>query len=135
MIRRPPRSTLFPYTTLFRSVWGFRTDAPILSGDSHDGSRRRQEPDRKSTRLNSSHSQNTYAVFCLKKKSHHYGRQRTLGREKRHAPTCGSPCRNKRRARSRRRLCRTGNFGSHFFFNDTATTEIYTLSLHDALPI
>src|SRR2546430_7166794 len=87
MIRRPPRSTLFPYTTLFRSALGF--DAGIHFGEfierdmitfrvSKDhrpaivGSRRyfesHEKPDRKSTRLNSSHSQISYAVFCLKKK-------------------------------------------------------------------
>src|SRR2546427_6161392 len=85
MIRRPPRSTLFPYTTLFRSLFGrlakqFRDGDVELSGQSldllvnhvgqlhfgffHAGSL----PDRKSTRLNSSHSQISYAVFCLKKK-------------------------------------------------------------------
>src|SRR2546430_12192055 len=70
MIRRPPRSTLFPYTTLFRSVFlsvagaAFATDPQLdalLGG--LDG------VDRKSTRLNSSHSQISYAVFCLKKKN------------------------------------------------------------------
>src|SRR2546430_11880094 len=85
MIRRPPRSTLFPYTTLFRSkavlsaplagklVWGdfeyvgdtgkmpLLADAEATSNVSHFS-------DRKSTRLNSSHSQISYAVFCLKKK-------------------------------------------------------------------
>src|SRR2546430_11528850 len=80
MIRRPPRSTLFPYTTLFRS--------PVLGGRLTHRRRNRQRPvhdvlgqhkggqrlphhhgeDRKSTRLNSSHSQISYAVFCLKKK-------------------------------------------------------------------
>src|SRR3712207_6935211 len=81
MIRRPPRSTLFPYTTLFRSLadgllpgtglasdraGGTRTPAP--------GARRGRAPfpnilgDRKSTRLNSSHANISYAVFCLKKK-------------------------------------------------------------------
>src|SRR2546427_5290100 len=82
MIRRPPRSTLFPYTTLFRSVfacplcvakrrtqqqaeerhvkYNVRTLAPLLVA--------RTCLDRKSTRLNSSHSQISYAVFCLKKK-------------------------------------------------------------------
>src|SRR6266576_4599095 len=62
MIRRPPRSTLFPYTTLFRSrpPWaGRRVPPPTRS------CRRR---DRKSTRLNSSHVEISYAVFCLKKK-------------------------------------------------------------------
>src|SRR2546430_8224475 len=69
MIRRPPRSTLFPYTTLFRSL----DDGHELHA-AHTVARRRvhgrhQLPaDRKSTRLNSSHSQISYAVFCLKKK-------------------------------------------------------------------
>src|SRR3990167_8630588 len=87
MIRRPPRSTLFPYTTLFRSR---RTRPPrtgrCLRGRTRGAGRTspRVRVDRKSTRLNSSHSQISYAVF---------------------------------------------------FFNDTATTEIYSLSLHDALPI
>src|SRR3712207_7838311 len=81
MIRRPPRSTLFPYTTLFRSlgddlvtlvqvqavrVEGVNT-AGGLKGDSYcDGHRRSEE-----TRLNSSHANISYAVFCLKKKKRH----------------------------------------------------------------
>src|SRR2546430_9754567 len=86
MIRRPPRSTLFPYTTLFRSRGGGEHgvgDRPETDGEHvvaphpppheadqdprvhHDGV---AEQDRKSTRLNSSHSQISYAVFCLKKK-------------------------------------------------------------------
>src|SRR3990167_5833704 len=87
MIRRPPRSTLFPYTTLFRSFVGELARnqddllAEITTEEELSGLLNR---DRKSTRLNSSHSQNSYAAF---------------------------------------------------FLNDTATTEIYTLSLHDALPI
>src|SRR2546430_5280709 len=95
MIRRPPRSTLFPYTTLFRSVdvrpqhperrpdpnalavrpagqLDPRLDVAVLevAGDGLDGGvdPRREVLDRKSTRLNSSHSQISYAVFCLKKK-------------------------------------------------------------------
>src|SRR2546427_1047911 len=88
MIRRPPRSTLFPYTTLFRSEKGGRVMVetrvqalqPGQGASGRDGSRARlPEParlptltalsrDRKSTRLNSSHSQISYAVFCLKKK-------------------------------------------------------------------
>src|SRR3712207_8164040 len=84
MIRRPPRSTLFPYTTLFRSV-----PSPAASAGSADPihsaipqvtprartqppsafrSARSRERDRKSTRLNSSHANISYAVFCLKKK-------------------------------------------------------------------
>src|SRR2546430_11068357 len=72
MIRRPPRSTLFPYTTLFRSprVRGKRRLlAPRRSGGGEDSrTTPGRQPDRKSTRLNSSHSQISYAVFCLKKK-------------------------------------------------------------------
>src|SRR3712207_8496270 len=89
MIRRPPRSTLFPYTTLFRS----RGDARFGRADVgpandqlrrlRDGDRRHDEPfegnfgrgearDRKSTRLNSSHANISYAVFCLNKKKYTY---------------------------------------------------------------
>src|SRR5256885_10520680 len=84
MIRRPPRSTLFPYTTLFRSRGGPVVHAGrgvrqpgarpvhLHGGDERDERdppwRDRPEPDRKSTRLNSSHLVISYAVFCLKKK-------------------------------------------------------------------
>src|SRR2546430_11553084 len=99
MIRRPPRSTLFPYTTLFRShSWAARADALALALDearARAGAERLagvggvlgtlldlvdvdegwedafEAADRKSTRLNSSHSQISYAVFCLKKKKKH----------------------------------------------------------------
>src|SRR3990167_7547579 len=87
MMRRPPRSTLFPYTTLFRSIAiGTMIDGAIVMIENAHKHIEREEGkrDRKSTRLNSSHSQISYGVF---------------------------------------------------FFNDAATTEIYTLSLHDALPI
>src|SRR5438445_2174375 len=75
MIRRQPRSTLFPYTTLFRSRYGTRRFHQSLSR--HQALPRRVEPedldlphrDRKSTRLNSSHANISYAVFCLKKKN------------------------------------------------------------------
>src|SRR5438128_2820415 len=81
MIRRPPRSTLFPYTTLFRSVHLIECDAllgrdrDVDEGDAllhrlEGGGRGsgKQRRDRKSTRLNSSHGSISYAVFCLKKK-------------------------------------------------------------------
>src|SRR5689334_23654931 len=84
MIRRPPRSTLFPYTTLFRSGNGFGTryaeDFELYAqyGLTHhrlsiewariEPEEGRRDEDRKSTRLNSSHSSISYAVFCLKKK-------------------------------------------------------------------
>src|SRR2546427_1567604 len=68
MIRRPPRSTLFPYTTLFRSAL-LELHADALGGSLHGETGGRRQGDRKSTRLNSSHSQISYAVFCLKKKN------------------------------------------------------------------
>src|SRR2546427_6613959 len=85
MIRRPPRSTLFPYTTLFRSAHAAGRErrgrgvadglqpqnaSPVRAqpAPADDLSRRGRELDRKSTRLNSSHSQISYAVFCLEKK-------------------------------------------------------------------
>src|SRR2546426_7502505 len=99
MIRRPPRSTLFPYTTLFRSnggIWGVALsadgrllasgsldgtvklwatdgDQPLATLQGHSGAVARVglEGDRKSTRLNSSHLVISYAVFCLKKKKKH----------------------------------------------------------------
>src|SRR3712207_8483354 len=90
MIRRPPRSTLFPYTTLFRSERGWSVAVKGFSGrDGHvekmHAVRTERTPDRKtipiegtdfeirseSTRLNSSHANISYAVFCLKKKSNH----------------------------------------------------------------
>src|SRR6267154_3938300 len=66
MIRRPPRSTLFPYTTLFRSWCRPRRTYCLCK------SRRAEQQDRKSTRLNSSHPSISYAVFCLKKKKKTY---------------------------------------------------------------
>src|SRR3712207_4068085 len=129
MIRRPPRSTLFPYTTLFRSGlrrlgggelampgWSPAPEAKARPKVTYGQYiplefRGRVYPnrrsawvyvDRKSTRLNSSHAHISYAVFCLKQKT---------------------------------RCNRLLYILFFFFFNDTATTEIYTLSLHDALPI
>src|SRR5689334_23696013 len=75
MIRRPPRSTLFPYTTLFRSSREVSLSSPNSKGTPDVvvppsfPPRGRGGKDRKSTRLNSSHSSISYAVFCLKKKS------------------------------------------------------------------
>src|SRR2546427_8189322 len=69
MIRRPPRSTLFPYTTLFRSVeTSVNTELAKTADELNQSVAAAAEGDRKSTRLNSSHSQISYAVFCLKKK-------------------------------------------------------------------
>src|SRR5438876_8172498 len=78
MHRRPPRSTLFPYTTLFRSMGGLRRagdhrplgpDCRALHQAAAGHPLHRAERDRKSTRLNSSHPSISYAVFCLKKKN------------------------------------------------------------------
>src|SRR2546430_12075029 len=81
MIRRPPRSTLFPYTTLFRSLAEQSKDTPqrirrraSLADALHQAGKIAEamqlfQEDRKSTRLNSSHSQISYAVFCLKQKN------------------------------------------------------------------
>src|SRR3712207_8680516 len=80
MIRRPPRSTLFPYTTLFRSqyedvrrigegVWDAGVRCVLADEGSGIGGQGSVEEDRKSTRLNSSHANISYAVFCLKKKN------------------------------------------------------------------
>src|SRR5947209_16247389 len=71
MIRRPPRSTLFPYTTLFRSAAAGRHLRILCREERWRGARNGQTvgpEDRKSTRLNSSHANISYAVFCLKKK-------------------------------------------------------------------
>src|SRR5688572_18642986 len=125
--QRPPRSTLFPYTTLFRSM------GPVFAEDSmtsppftlRSNSMRTLWPlaicmcsDRKSTRLNSSHSQISYAVFCLKKKTGVLGGPTAPDYRPDHGPKIPAlpPLDN-------------------LFFGETAPTEIYTLSLHDALPI
>src|SRR6516225_7873480 len=127
MIRRPPRSTLFPYTTLFRS----RLRAPGNSSRSTLRRCGRIHRDRKSTRLNSSHMSISYAVFCLKKKND------AAGLLLLYHPVDVREARGHRE--SSEELGR-GDMpvyvdGHDFFFNDSATTEIYTLSLHDALPI
>src|SRR3712207_6970425 len=95
MIRRPPRSTLFPYTTLFRSTYtiNLRTTDAAGNVDPSDATRTftvdtrppAQPPagsatqDRKSTRLNSSHANISYAVFCLKKKKQQYNTKSVAG--------------------------------------------------------
>src|SRR6266511_3202509 len=138
MIRRPPRSTLFPYTTLFRSK---RDDTIDTEQRQANIGRFRISVDRKSTRLNSSHVKISYAVFCLKKKKEAY----PLRHSRKKHPTVTDSTRRREDATllvdilavidriDRYRLSFYHSF--FFFFNDTATTEIYTLSLHDALPI
>src|SRR2546422_6105325 len=91
MIRRPPRSTLFPYTTLFRSrggasgngfgpsrdkTCGLPSSRPRTRPASHGSAPSGSSADRKSTRLNSSHGYISYAVFCLKKKKKNHNERR-----------------------------------------------------------
>src|SRR2546422_4267265 len=94
MIRRPPRSTLFPYTTLFRSLRRASTGPSVTTRGGREerrreslccgtgvligGWERRVQRDRKSTRLNSSHGYISYAVFCLKKKKKKEGKKKII---------------------------------------------------------
>src|SRR2546422_424819 len=154
MIRRPPRSTLFPYTTLFRSRL---PGPPSTAGRCPAATPRRAPrtspapgPDRKSTRLNSSHGYISYAVFCLKKKKKKQAHHLTIESLEESQAECRkltAATINHVFAINVCVLCYNSVvlilviFASDalslllFFFNDTATTEIYTLSLHDALPI
>src|SRR5438132_9570288 len=89
MIRRPPRSTLFPYTTLFRSLMHGRGHFEELTISGLPNLQERARIDRKSTRLNSSHTVISYAVFCLKKKKKIRRWQRkktTKSKEERNGP-------------------------------------------------
>src|SRR2546426_8801599 len=93
MIRRPPRSTLFPYTTLFRSPYEATKRAGERLVEAYALSGRHAvivHPDRKSTRLNSSHLVISYAVFCLKKKNTFQVREKTpqLAPEERPVTLC-----------------------------------------------
>src|SRR5258708_3025806 len=140
MIRRPPRSTLFPYTTLFRSVVVamHKEHGRLPRGHRRHGRRikrqllrflvvrralRPTDVDRKSTRLNSTHQIISYPVFSFKKKKTFNTHLLTYL-----LPTPLHRCLIISIFLEPRLL-------PFFFFNDTATTEIYTLSLHDALPI
>src|SRR2546430_6381402 len=90
MIRRPPRSTLFPYTTLFRSARCTPRPPPQTGDTKKEAPAARNAapcPDRKSTRLNSSHSQISYAVFCLKKKKKSYTQLHAISQNLASAPS------------------------------------------------
>src|ERR1039458_3766138 len=127
MIRRPPRSTLFPYTTLFRSRPPWRS---TLTRRGSVGQENFCHRDRKSTRLNSSHLGISYAVFCLKKKLRVGGIVAFRGREG-HRRGRGWDRSSRHRRDPRKRHCSRQTV----FFNDRAPTEIYTLPLHGPLPI
>src|SRR5476649_650659 len=134
MIRRPPRSTLFPYTTLFRSTASSpKPVAPPSSATRAIGNRRSEEH----TSELQSHSDLVCRLLLEKKKKNK--EKRLAASEKRQA---------QHQHQGRLRLWRLRRVHGlyrqpeswparsvFFFFNDTATTEIYTLSLHDALPI
>src|SRR6266404_4388020 len=134
MIRRPPRSTLFPYTTLFRS--------PVRDASERDDgtfSRSDFRWDRRSEEHTSELQSLAYLVCRLlleKKKFFHSRRDRRRGIDRiRVYKTVArfAAARSSGRIANRVLFCQAKRLP--FFFNDTATTEIYTLSLHDALPI
>src|SRR6266566_1798332 len=141
MIRRPPRSTLFPYTTLFRSPGAARPTRRPRQLTADPARRRHQRGDRKSTRLNSSHLVSSYAVFCLKKNNevwrvrierdaHSLDRRALVA-----TPLVCHLIRHPKRHIDLDCTVATALLLVALFFNDAAPTEIYTLSLHDALPI
>src|SRR6201982_3339800 len=139
MIRRPPRATLFPYTTLFRS----HDRAPTGHTGRHGAGRPRvhaRRPDRKSTRLNSSHPSISYAVFCLKKNTRVFlaghTRHHSLGTlppaSARAKPTPVAPCQEWRLRAPRV----TGlSPSSVFFLSNPAPPGLRPLSLPAPLPI
>src|ERR1039457_5720490 len=137
MIRRPPRSTLFPYTTLFRSglICGWRYLTAKNSISDSTGTHRSEEHTselqspcnlvcrlllEKNKRI---HPEADYAAL------HQHGKARIVGN------TQSSSTEHERRLPEVDNAALPQHVNYFFFFNDTATTEIYTLSLHDALPI
>src|ERR1039457_1622632 len=139
MIRRPPRSTLLPYTTLFRSIFFPYADPSSLSMSSDCNSRGGYRSEEHTSELQS--PCNLVCRLLLEKKKHHLGVLMRAGGIDglTHHGTVGA------RAAPHSALHARGSGGlistlrpeppPVVFFNDTATTEIYTLSLHDALPI
>src|SRR6516162_7566315 len=126
MLPPPPGSTRFPYTTLFRSPSPgrrARRRRDLLPEDA--GWREAGDGDRKRTRLNSSHLVTSYAVFCLTKKSRLVpGNRSRCIRRLNHWSVAAC-------VQHRHHL----HFGAVFVLKDRATTDFYTLALHDALPI
>src|SRR6202522_3169753 len=124
MIRRPPRSTLFPYTTLFRSTDYSFCLFPPPPPSPHPPPP--PPPDRKSTRLNSSHLRISYAVFCLKKKKD----VRCPNSARVYSPKAVPPF-----TLITSPVLKVARFVSAFFLNEATTSEISTLSQPDALRI
>src|SRR6204780_3749384 len=131
MIRRPPRSTLFPYTTLFRSCRRFGSSPPPACYDVGPPSQPRL--DQKSTRLNSSHIPISYAVFCLKKKN---TKLRHRGE-----PIGGIPGERDDDPATHEHREESTHAGHHraedivFFFNKRAPPEIYPFPLQGPLAL
>src|SRR6266850_586949 len=137
MIRRPPRSTLFPYTTLFRSfsARGGRWHSPVRAAHRRSGKRSEEH---------TSELQSPCNLVCrllLEKKKRGRVRWPPRRRRRRCRRAGAAPARAIRALANVPGDCVDGGSTTilfwlvRFFFNDTATTEIYTLSLHDALPI
>src|SRR5215510_5498440 len=135
MIRRPPRSTLFPYTTLFRSA----TRHPTGRRSSSAGTKQRWRPPRCRSEEHTSELQSRGHLVCrllleTKKMKHlrisHASKVCVTDFARKTRRSCGRCI-----ARRARKVLEQKSSVAFFFFNDTATTEIYTLSLHDALPI
>src|ERR1035441_9572198 len=125
MIRRPPRSTLFPYTTLFRSTRERMYSSTMCLLPMNQIFRDIHRSEEHTSELQS--LRHLVCRLLLEKKNPSRTRRPARVREKR-APAIGT----KPAASTSLSSC---SLSSYFFFNDTATTEIYTLSLHDALPI
>src|SRR3982750_2340879 len=138
MIRRPPRSTLFPYTTLFRS----RIDELAKRASPRARGRRGCHGGRSEEHTSELQSRSDLVCRLLLEKKKKEGRENRVWLGEGRTRVAGGA----RGGAHRRRWCATRDgrgaetarrplWGLVFFFNDTATTEIYTLSLHDALPI
>src|ERR1039458_941444 len=133
MIRRPPRSTLFPYTTLFRSGHG---GIPAVHAEEQRFGGKVHDLDRKSTRLNSSHLGISYAVFCLKKNISDLRRSDGTV-ELRHLHRRGARFVAHSRSRASRGLFERAKFlhVSRFFLNDGRTSETSPFPRPGTLPI
>src|SRR6516162_9479506 len=129
MIRRPPRSTLFPYTTLFRSLCSRKRTRQVSTPSTLLVPARSKRSEEHTSELQS--PCNLVCRLLLDKKKRRARRARQ--RAEQLAAAAGGGCAPTRHHRPHLGASR-GAYG-FFFFNDTATTEIYTLSLHDALPI
>src|SRR5687767_1981767 len=128
MIRRPPRSTLFPYTTLFRSETGVDTAMVTVVIDDEEAAVAGAEPAGDALWRSEEHTSELQSLAYLVCRL-------LLEKKNRGSISTSTLPSIKLRKCSSKIITSILSFISGFFFNDTATTEIYTLSLHDALPI